>query len=105
MKTVVMFLSPIVVDRGEHCTKPKAPTAANDLPAGSAPGLARPLRGGEQRFTVRHHAEGPLQVRGATCTNPGPITGCRSSSTARALRKASRCWGWIGAAACMMALY
>jgi hypothetical protein len=24
MKTVVMFLSPIVVDRGEHCTKPKA---------------------------------------------------------------------------------
>jgi hypothetical protein len=34
MKTVVMFLSPIVVDRGEHCTKPKAPTAANGLPAG-----------------------------------------------------------------------
>jgi hypothetical protein len=29
MKTVVMFLSPIVVDRGEHCTKPKAPIAAN----------------------------------------------------------------------------
>ena len=29
IKTVVMFLSPIIVDRGEHCTKPKAPTAAN----------------------------------------------------------------------------
>jgi hypothetical protein len=66
MKTVVMFLSPIVVDRGEHCTKPKAPIAANDLPAGSAPRLARPLRGGEQRFTVRHHAEALLQLGGAT---------------------------------------
>jgi hypothetical protein len=42
MKTVVMFLSPIVVDRGEHCTKPKAPTAANGLPAGlETPGLAQ----------------------------------------------------------------
>jgi hypothetical protein len=30
-------------DRGEHCTKPKAPIAANDLPAGSAPRLARLL--------------------------------------------------------------
>jgi len=36
MKTVVMFLSPIVVDQGEHCTKPKAPIAAND-------GLSAPL--------------------------------------------------------------
>src|SRR6476646_2518821 len=45
---------------------PKAPTAANDLPAGSAPRLARPLRGREQRFTVRHHAEGLLQLGGAT---------------------------------------
>jgi hypothetical protein len=35
----------------------------------SAPRLARPLRGGEQRFTVRHHAEGLLQLRRATVHN------------------------------------
>jgi hypothetical protein len=34
--------------------------------SGSAPRLARPLRGDEQRFTVRHHAEAFLQLRGAT---------------------------------------
>jgi hypothetical protein len=45
------------------------PAGGSDARPGSAPGLARPLRGGEQRFTVRHHAEALLQLRRATVHN------------------------------------
>jgi hypothetical protein len=46
--------------------KAKGSNSCERPAAGSAPRLARPLRGGEQRFTVRHHAEALLQLGGAT---------------------------------------
>ena len=46
------------------CERPAG--GLGDPGPGSAPHLAHPLRGGEQRFTVRHHAEALLQLGGAT---------------------------------------
>jgi hypothetical protein len=61
--------------------------------------------GGVRRFAMRRHDEGLLQDRGGSMHNARPNDRCRSSSTARAFRKASRCKGWIGAAAARTALY
>jgi hypothetical protein len=52
-----------------HCGSPIGRAPLVQLFAGeggSAPRLARPLRGGEQRFTVRHHVEALLQLGGTT---------------------------------------
>jgi hypothetical protein len=46
--------------------KAKGSNSCEPPAGGLSARLARPLRGGEQRFTVRHHAEALLQLGGAT---------------------------------------
>ena len=68
--------------------------------ARSAARLARPdevARLGRDPLSL--HDEGPLQVRSATVHKARADDGVALSSSAKAFRKASRCRGWIGAAA------
>ena len=61
--------------------------------------------GGERRFAVRRHAKSLLQFRGATVHEARANDRMRLERGGQSFQEASRCKGWMGAAACMMALY
>jgi hypothetical protein len=60
---------------------------------------ARLARSGVRRCAVRRDAEGPLQIGAEAVHEPRPDHRMLPSSSAKAFRKASRCSGWMGAAA------